>query len=298
MIAGAFVYRYGVPGSGGDGDGPGGTGGDGDGGGQVVCAAELGESVCAALGDDVLVEPVGDTADRLIGVRSAAEADIAGWLAPGPWPAMVDDARGRASKPKLFATAADALASAPIVAVIRKGQAPAACAGAVTWRCLGDAAQNPQFRIGGDSPATASGLFLRAAAVSGFFGNADWAINDLDEQPEARTWLDNLNARLGQAPGFGAGSLESFRLQRGSAAVYLSGGAAANTQGGNVDFEVATPTPTVTIAVAYTEAARNGRDLDLGPVRDPLRDAGWSVRPGASTQGLPSPGVLLALRES
>ena len=41
-----------------------------------------------------------------------------------------------------------------------------------------------------------------------------------DEQPDARTWLGNLNQVGRKAPGFGAGSLESFRLQRGSASVY------------------------------------------------------------------------------
>ena len=298
MIAGAFVYRYGVPGAGGGGrdDGPGGDDGGANERAAVVCAQELG-AVCDVV-DGALVEPAGVTADRLIAARTSEDSAIAGWVAPGPWPAMVDDARSRASRPKLFAAKGEPLADAPIVAVLRKDQIPAGCAPEVTWRCLGDAAQQPSFRIGGDPPTTSSGLFLRAAAVSGFFGRTDWAVNDLDEQPEARTWLDNLNQRLAQAPGFGAGSLESFRLQRGSASVYVSGGAAANNQGGNVDFEVRTPAPAVTIAVAYTPAARNGRDLDVGPLRDPLRAAGWQVRPNAKTEGLPSPGVLLALRTS
>ena len=297
MIAGAFVYRYGVPGGGSDGNG-GAGGGDGDGGeSAIVCAAELGAAVCDAI-DGAVVEPAGETADRLIAARTTEESAIGGWVAPGPWPAMVDDARTRASRPKLFATSSTALADAPIVAVIRKGQQPAGCAPEVTWKCLGDAAQAPTFRIGGDAPTTSTGLFLRAAAVSGFFGRTDWAINDLDEQPESRTWLDNLNQRLAQAPGFGAGSLESFRLQRGSASVYVSGGAAANNQGGNVEFDVRTPTPAVTVAVAYTRAARNGRDLDVGRLRDPLGQAGWQVRPNAKTEGLPSPGVLLALRSA
>ena len=296
MIAGAFVYRYGVPGGGSDG----GIGGGGDGDrGQLVCAAELGEAVCGALGEgnDVVVEPAGETADRLIAARGAADAEIAGWLAPGPWPAMVDEERRLGSRPALFSTKPTALASAPIVAVLRKEQVPAGCAAGVTWRCLGDAAQDPAFRIGGDPADTAGGLFLRAGALAAFFGDTGFATNDLDVSADAQTWYANLNARLAAAPGFGARSLESFVLQRGSAAVYLTGGAGVRL-GGNVDFSVATPTPAVTIAVTYTEAARDGRDVDLGPLRDPLRSAGWSVQPDASTQGLPSPGVLLALRSS
>ena len=297
MIAGAFVYRYGVPG-GGDGDGPGGTGGNGgDGSAAVVCASELGEAVCAAAGDDVLVEPAATTADRLIAVRSAAEADVAGWVAPGPWPAMVDDARTRASRPALFSTKPTTVASAPIVAVLRKDQVPPACAASVTWRCLGDAAQDPAFRIGGDPAGTSGGLFLRAGALAAFFGDTAFAINDLDASADAQTWYANLNARLAAAPGFGARTLESFVLQRGSAAVYVTGGAGVRL-GGAVEFTVATPAPPVTIAVTYTPAAREGRELDVGPLRDPLRDAGWKVQSPSPTQGLPSPGVLLALRSS
>jgi hypothetical protein len=295
MVFGAFVFRYGMPGGGG-GDG-GDDGAIGNAGAfAIVCASELG-AVCDAV-PGAVIEPAAVTADRLIAARGAGDARIAGWLAPGPWPAMVDAQRRLGSKAVLFASKGTGLASAPIVAVARKSQLPPGCVPDVTWRCLGDAAQQSTFRIGGDPVSTSSGLFLRAAALNGFFGNADWATNDLAEQPEAQTWLDNLNTRLGAAAGFGARSLDTFVLQQGSANVYLTIGAGAGQLAGNVSFDVRTPTPPVSVSVGYTAAAREGRQIDTGSVSTALRSTGWKVQPNAKTEGLPSPGVLLALRKS
>lgn len=292
MIAGAFVYRYGVPGDG--------SGGADDGSaaeGKLVCAAELGDAVCDALSADV-VEPASETADRLIAVRSASEADVAGWLAPGPWAAIVDDERDRTNRPKLFRATGIGLASAPIVAVLRKDQGFPGCPAELTWKCLGDAAQDPQFRIAGDPITTSSGLYLRAAALSGFFGRSDFATNDLDEDPAARPWYETLNTKLSAAAGFGATSLPDFVAKQGSANAYVTGGAAAGFIGANVSFVVRTPSPSVNIAVEFTPSLRGARDVDTGRLRDPLRDAGWQVQSPAKTEGLPSPGVLLALRSS
>lgn len=291
MIGGAFVYRYGVPGGGG------GSGGNGDGAaaGAIVCASELGP-VCDAI-EGAVVERAGETADRLIAARGAADADVAGWLAPGPWAAMVDEARALASKAALFEDEPTGLASTPIVAVARAGQIPPACSEGVTWRCLGDAAQGGDFRVGGDAAGTPGGLFLRAAALSGFFGGSDWAINDLDANPEGQTWFANLNTRLNAAAGFGASSLNRFVLVQGSANVFLTLGSSAAALSDNPAFEIRTPAPKTTIAATYTAAARDGTGIDGDEVGDALGANGWTVQPNAKTEGLPSPGVLLALRE-
>jgi hypothetical protein len=286
MVFGAFVYRYGMPG--GDGtDGGGGAGGPA----AVVCAEELG-SACDAVPGDVVVEPAAVTAKRLIVARGPDDAEIGGWIAPGPWPAMVDAARR--GKPALFGRA-QPLASTTLVAVARKGQLPTGCA-PVTWKCLGDAAQDPAFRIGADPATTPIGLFTRAAALGGFFGRPDFATNDLDEQPDARSWYDNLNARLAAAAGFGAGSIERFTQVQGSARVYLTTDAAARSLRGNAQFEVVAPTATARVVTAFTPAADGGRRLDTGPVTAALTVAGWTTQ-GTADEGLPSPGVLLALSE-
>ena len=297
MVFGAFVYRYGMPGDGGG--GPGGSSGSGDGQATIYCAAELGAEVCDRVdgdGADVVVEAAGATHDRLVAPRTAADARVAGWLAPGPWPAMVDDERARTSRARLFASKGRGLAVTPLVAVARTGQVVPGCdPAAMTWRCIGDAAQGGEVRIGADPPQTSSRLFLRAAALSGFFGSADWAINDLDEQPESRSWLASLDQRFQQAAGFGAPTLDRFVLLPG-ADVFLTTGATARRVPPS-GFDVREPDPAVTVAVTYTAAASGGREIDDEPVREALEAAGWTLQPNATNQGLPSPGVLLALRE-
>ncbi len=288
MVVAAFAYRSSR-------DPQAAAGRDRAGGGAIVCAQELGP-VCEAV-PDAVVEPAGVTADRLIATRRG-DVDVSGWLVPGPWPAMVDEARRLAKRPALFESKARGLAATPLVAVARKGQFPADCGVRVSWRCLGDAAQQQSaFRIGGEPAGTSSGLFLRAAALSGYFGRSDYAINDVEEQPDAQAWFDNLNLRLAAAPGFGAGSLASFVLQQGSANVFLTLKAAVAGAQVNEGFEVQTPEPPVTLAVSYT-ATREDADPDTDAVTEALKLAGWTVGPNASTKGLPSPGVLLALRKA
>ena len=290
MIAGAYVFRYGLPGDGDPTDD--GRGGDA---GAVVCASELGTACDAIAG--ATVEPAATTAGRLIAAASARGAGVGAWVVASPWPQMVDDARALGSRAPLFADEREALASTPLVAVARRGQLPAACA-PPSWRCLGDAAQDPAFRIAADGRTTTFGLFARAAALGGFFGNTDYATNDLDEQPEARTWIDNVERRLDAAPGFGARSLDSFVLQQGSASVYLTSGAAAARLAGNTQFEVAVPHEPVTVVAVVATPTEAGADVDTDGLRDALETAGWSAVSGnGTTTGLPSPGVLLALSE-
>jgi hypothetical protein len=301
MIVGAFVYRYGSPFDGGGSDG--GDGGDSPAA-PVYCAAELGADVCEAVdaGDrEVVTEPASATADRLIKARGFDDADVAGWLAPGPWAQMVDAQRRLASRPVLFASKGRGLADTPLVAVTRKGQPIPGCPAEVDWRCIGDAAQNGSYRIGADANGTSSHLFLRAAALSGLFGNTNWATNDLDAPPEGvpdpTSWLAALDQRLAQAPGFGAPSVGDFVVKPGSVALFLTTGAGATSAPGG-SFDVRTPAPAATIAATYNASDQGGHQIDADEAADALGAAGWTVRPDAKTQGLPSPGVLLALRET
>jgi hypothetical protein len=292
MVFGAYVYRYGMPGGGGDGGG-GRNGGDATA--ALVCAAELGDQVCDAAGADVTIEPVMTTAKRLI---ASSSGDVrTTWVVPSPWPEMVDEARARASKPALFEKGPERLATTPLVVVARKGQLPAECPRPVTWRCLGDAGQSPTYRVAGEPTTSSYGLFARAAALGGFFGNLDYATNDLDEQPDARTWLENLNRNLAASAGFGARSLESFVSQRGTASVFLTTTAAARDLRNAPDFEVATPTAPVLVGAVYARPA--GTDGKVpGALRPALDAVGWEPVTGrGGSAGLPSPGVLLALSE-
>lgn len=288
MIFGAYVFRYGMPGDGGDGDGSNGGSGD-DRAGAVICARELG-AVCDAI-DGATVEPAAVTADRLVG--AAANVDVAAWITPGPWAEMVDTARG--SRPPLFA-GADTVASSPIVLVSRKAAPIAACASAVSWKCLGDAAQDGASRLAADPDTTPTGLFVRAAATGGFVGNADYATNDLDEVPGASDWLTNLDRTLDRAGSFGAGSLERYLAAPASAQGFLTTAAAARAAAGSPTFAVATPTPGARVDVLLSFRPDREGSVDLEALRDALREAGWDVQSPAGDDGLPSAGVLVALR--
>ena len=288
MVFGAYVYRYGMPG--GDGDG----GPDGGGrarAGALVCATELGP-VCDAL-PGAEVEPATKTFERLVEARSAADAGVADWVAPGPWAEMVDAARG--SKPPLFEPS-EAVARSPLVVVTRDAQPIAACAGGVTWRCLGDAAQDPASRLAADSDATASGLLARAATLGGFLGTTDYATNDLDEVPDASSWIDNVDRVLDRAGSFGAGSLDRFLTTPGSAQGFITVAASTAAAAQREDIAIVAPTPAAAVQVMRART-RGGRDLvDEDDLDEALRQSGWDVQPAAGDDGLPSPGVLVALR--
>ncbi|MEA3078157.1 MAG: hypothetical protein QOF60_3065 [Actinomycetota bacterium] len=258
----------------------------------VVCASELG-AVCDAI-PGATVEAAAVTADRLLAARSMAEAGVAAWLAPGPWAAMVDAGRAQGA-PKLFRGSSEALGHTSLVAVVRKGQTPATCGpGPVSWKCIGDAAQNPSFRIGADPARSAIGLLVRAAALTGFIGSTQFGSNDVEGPPG--DWLSNLDDRLAAAPGFGARSLGDFLVQQGSGGVFLTTGAAADGAP-RAGFDVATPVPAATIeaVLAFTGGDHGG--VPVGTVTSALRAAKWEPGPMAGNGGLPSPGVLLALRE-
>jgi hypothetical protein len=258
----------------------------------VVCASELGV-VCDAI-PGATVETAAVTADRLLKVRSAAESGVAAWLAPGPWAAMVDAGRAQGA-PKLFTGRPEALAYTALVAVVRKGQAPTTCAaGPASWKCIGDAAQSPGFRIGADPATSAVGLLVRAAALSGFIGNTQFGSNEIDDS--AAGWLANLDARLAAAPGFGARSLADFLLKPGSAGVFLTTGAAAGAVP-PAGFDVVTPVPAAAVEAVLARTGSGQGNVPVPAVTSALLGAKWEPGRIPGDDGLPSPGVLLALRE-
>jgi hypothetical protein len=207
---------------------------------------------------------------------------------------MVDAARG-ASRPAIF-DEPEVVGSSPLVLVTRSSQPIAACGGGVTWRCLGDAAQDRAFRLGAERDTTPTGLLTRAAALGGFLGTSDYPINDLDEVPEAAGWFANLDATLDRAASFGAGSLTSFVAQQGSAQGYLTTAREAAVPTSAAGFDVTAPTPVAVVQVVRARPT-GGRDLiDEGDLAEALRSNGWDVQPDAEDDGLPSPGVLVALR--
>lgn len=284
MVAGALAYRNRQEG----GTATGG-GGDGPAKGEVVCASELGP-VCDAV-PGATVEPVSTTADRLLAARSAGEAGVAAWITPGPWPQMVDETRSQQSKKRLFGTP-QPLAHTDLVAFVRADRL-GACAGNVTWKCLGDAAQAPGFLLGADAAQTPSGLFLRAALLTGFFGNATFASNDFQD---ARGWLDSVERQIEAGASRNARDVTRFIVAAPEVAAFLTT-AAATPQPVPSGFAVTVPSPRVSVTATVATAVGAKPDIARDRVVERLVEGRWRAGPARGGDGLPSPGVLLALRK-
>ena len=298
-------------------DDNGGSGGDGDGRSgplRLVCAPEV-ERACEAIAEEagedveVVVEQAGATADRLASGADTGAADLDGWLVPGPWPEIVDTLRS--GRPALFAPAGAPIAHGRAGLVIwndRHARLAQHCGGAVTWACVGDVAGREWTDAGGDAnwgrvrfalrdPAsTAAGLAVLGAGTAGVFGRTDVVLLDLDDE-RFGTWLANLaRARV-------AIDLERMLTQGPAAAAGLatldavaSPVLASAARRDQVRLIYPAPVATVGVVLARVPGGRGDRLRELVDAHGSgaLRASGWGAPAGA---GLPSPGLLHALRE-
>lgn len=281
MVVGAVVVRTRFM----EDDGGGGTarGGESRVGSDRVCAAELGD-VCIGLD----VEAAGATADRLADAEDAAEADVRTWLAVGPWPQMVDEARTSSGKRAIFAGRGRTLASTELVAVVVRK--PAVCAGEVTWQCLGEAVM-AGARVAAPARDSGARLLATAAFAGAKLGRTDYASNDVFDDPDASNWVAAIDQGIERSRGFGATSLADFLVKRGSADVFVTTRADAITSAAP-DRMISTPAPLVRAVAAFGAAGA----VEIGDLTDRLQLFNWQAPPQPAA-GLPSPGVLLALRE-
>lgn len=272
----------------------------------LVCTTELGE-VCRSLEESderirLTVEPAWRTVERLLEeVPEAPEA----WLAAGPWPQLVDEERKRRNLNPLF-DSTDALAASPLVAVIETQKlAQLPCATSPTWSCLAGASvgnqQAPRLRLGMPTPATeAAGTLVVAAAVGSAVGEAEYARNDFEGLPPEALATGTTEAVAATARS-GGNSAKLFFGSSGGA--FLDAWAATEAELAPIlavsvrrdALTVVEPTPN---AIVTATLGQSGDRLDANNVTDALRDAGWdSPPPDPGEDGLPSPGVLVALSE-
>src|SRR5947208_3436519 len=162
---------------------------------RLVCTREL-ESVCNQLGSDVKIdiEDPGTTEATL--EKAKENPDFDGWLTPGPWPQIVEDARKSAGAQSLLAVGAPLGATRIGLAVWpdRLTVMKQFCKGEPTWKCIGDLAGTGDWaKAGGppewglikigfpDPPTDATGLAALGAATGGYFGKSDLSSTDLDD---------------------------------------------------------------------------------------------------------------------
>ncbi|HEY8544369.1 MAG TPA: hypothetical protein VIL36_04945 [Acidimicrobiales bacterium] len=296
----------------GDDDG-GGSGGDG-GGDRLVCTTEL-EDVCRALADEgdyeVTVEDAATTADRLLAVDRAEDADADLWLAPRPWVEAVEVSRDLAGDRPVTGEASGTIARSPVVLVVQENRADAlagACGGSITWQCVGDAANRPWTNVGGQpnwgtvkagiaDPGAGANLLALAAAVGDRLDDTGFASNDFDGALD--NWLAGFAATAPTA-GRPAAVGEMITGGPGLLAVLGTVEAQAGPALASDAVRVVVPEPVVTadlVAVPLVDAG-DGEDGDPGgaaadlaeddDLLDALAEAGWRVEgrdaaPGVDT---------------
>ena len=303
MVVGAIAVRNGMDD---EGDSPSRDGG-GSGRLELVCSTEL-DQVCEAIGaahDDVNVttEPVSATLERLGGEEAVSGVDA--WFTAGPWSEALAAARG--DEP--FA-AAVSVARTPIVVAAWKPSA-AACP-ELALACVAD-----NLAVGTPADDTAAGILVDAAFAGAHIGNAAYATNDLAGEPEG--WLTALDQKTDAVRRNQVRSVADVFTRRGaSAAAFVDLETAAGIVAASV-AESSRPNVTVVRAGPVVDAlvaARRGSDAGRKLVeivkddrtKQALRSAGWRVQGGApiagidprplpDDDGLPSPGVLHAVRD-
>lgn len=312
MVAGAIWYR----GQRDDDDGDNGATADvaADAPLRLVCATELTE-VCQAIAEktdedlSVVVEPAGETADRLTAVRGAAGLEV--WMTPGPWPAIVREARERAGQEPLLQAPASAVGRARIGIVMWKDRAAALgqrCP--VDLKCLGEAAADGawtksfgqgawgEVKPGLADPVTeAGGLSALAAATVAFFGTTDVSTTDL-ERDDYRRWLAGLaratrNGDVNRMLSFGPAELDAV-----ASFEPLIDIPAARANDVTVIYPSAVASADVVLGTVPGKRADRLVEILRGDdVRAVLRNAGWQAK-AAPPRSLPDAGLLAALRSA
>jgi len=302
MVLGAIAIRGALDDDGGGDDGPAQL--------RLVCATEL-AAVCEAFDKAepavrVTIEAAAVTANRLISA-TPADAGIDGWLAPGPWGAIVDAGRGTAAE-ALFAGTGAALARSPFVlAVWKTSRALLGCADPADLACVGDAVRARGFRLGAAADDQAEGVLADAALAAAHAKNPDFATNDLSET-DLSDWLtvvDTSMDRVGGNPGgrsftgllaFGPAAADAFLGTEAVIAPQLASAARRS------ELDVATVVPGAAADVLVSprigdRGERLARLVRTDRVLAALRANGWQSPRSGENDGLPSAGVLQALRD-
>lgn len=282
LIVGAAIARS-VLDDDGASSAPVGSGGDAV---HVVCA-DLLRVACAGLEGDVEVtyEDAAVTADRL---ATATDPELDAWVAPMPWPAMVDDTRARAGANPLFSDQPRPLARTRLAVV-----GPDDLEGC-GWRCLGDRAAG-ELKLGSRPLATSGiGVLTLAAAVTGWFDGPTFATNDFD--PDFERWLGGWSRRLEVSPDPLTRLLQARAFL--DAAVELEATAEATLAAASPDriagLTLLYPAPVATVEAVLVSTGAGTDDL-ADRLASALEAAGWRTPDGQPLE-LPSPGVIVALR--
>jgi hypothetical protein len=294
---------------------------DGNGDGEVsvrlLCTTEL-EAACTELADrsgvSVTVESAGRTAQSLVSLPDSQRGDIDfdAWLAPSPWPQMVDVQRRVAGLGPVFATPSDPIARSPLVLVARADRVPVleatpACNGKVDWKCIGAVPGRPWTELPGgqaawgtvkpgpgDPTISATALLVASQATSEFLDTTDYSRGDL-ESDQYLDWVSGIARAVPKLPPTAASPFAEM-LQQLPTATYDVVGTTESEAGPGIAgaapdrrraLTLLYPEPVVTadvvLAAVASQDAAEGLAGD-GDLAGALAGSGWRV-PGQPNAG-------------
>jgi hypothetical protein len=285
---------------------------------RLLCTTEL-EAACTDLSEhadvSVTVELAGTTAQSLVALPDDQRPDFDAWLAPSPWPQMVDVQR-RGKRP-LFARPSDPIGRSPLVLVARADRAPVLeatpeCNGKVDWKCLGAVAGRPWTDLPGgqaawgsvkpgpgDPTLSATALLVASQATSEFLDTTDYARDDL-ENDQYLDWVSGIERAVPKLPPTAASPFADMLQQLPTATYDVVGtteaeagpGIAAAAPDRRKALTLLYPEPVVTADVVLTAVAAGpskddaedlARDSDLSAA---LARHGWRVPGQSSARGV------------
>jgi hypothetical protein len=285
---------------------------------RLLCTTEL-ESACTRLADHadvaVTVEPAGTTAQSLATLPDARRGRVGfdAWLAPSPWPQLVDVRRRANGLAPMFATPSDPIGRSPLVLVVRADRKPVLeasppCNGKVDWKCVGAVAGRSWTELPGgqaawgtvkpahgDPTTGATALLVLSQASSEFLGKVDYSLADLEDNEQYLDWLSRIERAVPKLPPSAASPFAEMLLQLPTATYDVVGtteaeagpGIAAAAPDRRKELTLLYPDPVVTADVVLAAVASGPRPDDAeGLAGDSnlaaaLARTGWRV-PGQS----------------
>ena len=285
---------------------------------RLLCTTEL-EAACTDLSEhadvSVTVEPAGTTAQSLVALPDDQRPDFDAWLAPSPWPQMVDVQRR--GKRQLFAEASDPIGRSPLVLVARADRKPVLdatpeCNGKIDWKCLGAVAGRPWTDLPGgqaawgsvkpgpgDPTLSATALLVASQTTSEFLDTTDYARDDL-ENDQYLDWVSGIERAVPKLPPTAASPFADMLQQLPTATYDVVGTTEAEAGPGIAGaapdrrkaLTLLYPEPVVTADVVLTAVvARPNKDdaEDLAGDSDlaaALARHGWRVPGQSSARGV------------
>jgi hypothetical protein len=296
------------------------NGGGGGGTVRLLCTTEL-EAACTVLAEQddrvaVTVEAAGTTAQSLASLPDADRPGVGfdAWLAPSPWPEIVDVQRRVNGLDPIFAKPSDPIARSPLVLVVRADRKPVleaspscngASGGKIDWKCVGAVAGRAWIDLPGgqaawgtvkpahgDPTQSATGLLVLSQATSEFLDTADYSRADLQDNDQYLDWLSGIERAIPKLPPTAASPFAEMLLQLPTATYDVVGtteaeagpGIAAAAPDRKRELTLLYPEPVVTADVVLAAVVRHGDAEGLADDSDlatALARTGWRV-PGMS----------------